>query len=231
MTIAITRLALSAVDLRAAARRTRDAKVARRMIAIALVLEGWPREAAAEDGAMDRELCDWVHRYNELGLDGLFDRPSRNGPPPRLSAEQQALVAEWVEQRPEFAGRCGALALCRSAAAIVQEFAVQLQRAHGGQTAAHVGVPTAVGTSAAPRRFEWAYLFGAICSERSVGAAIVMPEVNVEAMNEHLAEIRRRVCVGAIALVLDGAGWHTSPRLNAVDMWQQRFIPACAGNT
>ena len=41
-----------------------------------------------------------------------------------------------------------------------------------------------------------------------------MPEVNVEAMNEHLAEISR-VCVGAIALlVLDGAGWHTSPRLN-----------------
>jgi len=65
------------------------------------------------------------------------------------------------------------------------------------------------------RRFEWAYLFGAICPERSTGAAIVMPEVNVEAMNEHLAEISRRVCLGAIALlVLDGAGWHSSPRLN-----------------
>jgi putative transposase len=64
------------------------------------------------------------------------------------------------------------------------------------------------------RRFEWAYLFGAICPERSVGAAIVMPEVNVAAMNEHLAEISRRVSVGAIALlVLDGAGWHSSPRL------------------
>ena len=64
------------------------------------------------------------------------------------------------------------------------------------------------------RRFEWAWLFGAICPERSAGAAIVMPEVNVEAMNEHLAEISRRVSVGAIALlVLDGAGWHSSPRL------------------
>ena len=41
-----------------------------------------------------------------------------------------------------------------------------------------------------------------------------MPEVNVEAMNEHLAEINRRVSVGAIALlVMDGAGWHSSPRL------------------
>jgi transposase len=41
-----------------------------------------------------------------------------------------------------------------------------------------------------------------------------MPEVNVAAMNQHLAEISRRVSVGAIALlVLDGAGWHSSPRL------------------
>jgi hypothetical protein len=65
------------------------------------------------------------------------------------------------------------------------------------------------------RRYEWAYLFGAVCPERSTGAAIVMPEVNVEAMNEHLAEISRRVSVGAVALlVLDGAGWHSSPRLN-----------------
>jgi hypothetical protein len=64
------------------------------------------------------------------------------------------------------------------------------------------------------RRYEWAYLFGAVCPERSAGAAIVMPEVNVEAMNEHLTEINRRVSVGAVALlVLDGAGWHSSPRL------------------
>ena len=45
-----------------------------------------------------------------------------------------------------------------------------------------------------------------------------MPQVNVEAMNEHLMEISRRVCAGAIAvLVLDGAGWHTSPRLRVPD--------------
>jgi hypothetical protein len=63
-------------------------------------------------------------------------------------------------------------------------------------------------------RFTWAYLFGATCPTRGVGAAIVMPEVNVEAMNIHLAEIGRNVSVGAIAvLILDGAGWHSSPRL------------------
>jgi hypothetical protein len=68
------------------------------------------------------------------------------------------------------------------------------------------------------RGFEAAYLFGAVCPERQTGAAIVMPAVNVEAMNEHLAVISQRVSVGAIAvLVLDNAGWHTSPRLTLPD--------------
>jgi len=68
------------------------------------------------------------------------------------------------------------------------------------------------------RRYEWAYLFGAICPQRSTGAAVIMPAVNVAAMNEHLAEISRCVSVGAIALlVLDGAGWHHSPRLKIPD--------------
>jgi hypothetical protein len=68
----------------------------------------------------------------------------------------------------------------------------------------------------APRdhRYQWAYLFGAVCPDRATGAAIVMPEVNIEAMNEHLAEIGRRVSMDAHAvLLLDGAGWHTSPKL------------------
>jgi transposase len=99
MTVAITRLDLSMADLREAAAGTPDAKAARRMLAIALLLEGWSREAAAEACAMERQtLRDWVHRYNEAGLDGLYDRRRRNGPPPRLCAEQQAKVAAWVEQ-------------------------------------------------------------------------------------------------------------------------------------
>jgi len=68
------------------------------------------------------------------------------------------------------------------------------------------------------RRYDWAYLFGAICPERSTGAAIIMPAVNLGAMNEHLAEISRGVSLGAIAVVvLDGAGWHSSPRLVVPD--------------
>ncbi len=59
------------------------------------------------------------------------------------------------------------------------------------------------------RRYSWAYLFGAVCPERAVGAALVLPLANTEAMNLHLAEIGRHVRPGAHAvLVLDGAGWH-----------------------
>ena len=104
MTIAITRLDLTAADLRAAAARTLDAKASRRMLAIALLLEGWSREAAAGACAMDRQtLRDWVHRYNGLGLAGLYNQPRRNGPLPRLSSEQQAAVAGWVEQGADLA--------------------------------------------------------------------------------------------------------------------------------
>ena len=102
MTVAITRLELTAADLREAARRTEDANASRRMLALALLLEGWSREAAAEACAMDRQtLRDWVHRYNASGLEGLYNRPRRNGPPPRLSEEQLATVAEWVEEGPD----------------------------------------------------------------------------------------------------------------------------------
>jgi len=53
MTVAIARSDLSASELREAAARTRDAKAARRMLAIAAVLEGWSREATAQACAME----------------------------------------------------------------------------------------------------------------------------------------------------------------------------------
>lgn len=53
------------------------------------------------------------------------------------------------------------------------------------------------------------YIFGAICPARAVGAAMIMPYANTEAMNRHLQEIAAEVAPGAHAiLVCDGAGWH-----------------------
>ncbi len=57
-------------------------------------------------------------------------------------------------------------------------------------------------------RHDSAYLFGAICPARRVGAAITMPVVNTEAMNEHLKEIGTQVAHAHAVLVCDGAGWH-----------------------
>ena len=68
----------------------------------------------------------------------------------------------------------------------------------------------------APRdcRHAWAYLFGAICPERGVGAGLVMPCADTQAMTAHLAEISAVVAPGAHAvLVRDGAGWHSSAAL------------------
>jgi putative transposase len=65
------------------------------------------------------------------------------------------------------------------------------------------------GTRPRDRRYAWAYLFGAVCPERAVGAALVLPYADTEATGLHLAEIGRRVAPGAHAVVvLDGAGWH-----------------------
>jgi transposase len=74
------------------------------------------------------------------------------------------------------------------------------------------------------------HLFGAICAERGIGAAIIMPAVNTEAMNEHLMEISTQVAPGAHAvLVLDGAGWHqTGGRLCVPDNITLMHLPPYA---
>lgn len=59
------------------------------------------------------------------------------------------------------------------------------------------------------QRHTSAYIFGAVCPARDVGAALVMPYVNIEAMNLHLAEIAKEVPQNVHAVVIiDGAGWH-----------------------
>lgn len=64
-------------------------------------------------------------------------------------------------------------------------------------------------------RYEWSYIFGAACPGRAVTAGLVLPYVNTEAMNLHLAEIARAVAPGAHALlILDGAGWHIAKDLD-----------------
>jgi transposase len=102
--IKITGGELDAAGLRRAARRSSSVAGSRRMLALALVMEGKSRTEAALAAGMDRQtLRDWVHRYNEEGLAGLIDRQGDVGPKRLLSPAQEAEVAEWVRRGPDLA--------------------------------------------------------------------------------------------------------------------------------
>src|SRR4051794_2535642 len=101
MTVAVARKEPGAVGLRREARRCRDTAASRRMLALALGLEGASREEAARAAGMDRQtLRDWVRRYDAEGLAGLRDRP-RSGREPRLTPGQEAELAAPAPRRPD----------------------------------------------------------------------------------------------------------------------------------
>ena len=99
--VAITRRDLSAEALRAASSTAPSIPAARRMLALALVLEGADRTTAARACGMDRQtLRDWVHRYNAEGLAGLSDRKAP-GRAAKLTPGQKQALAALVEAGPD----------------------------------------------------------------------------------------------------------------------------------
>jgi len=82
------------------AKRAKDAAQARRLLAIAAVLDGASREDAAKIGGMDRQtLRDWVIRFNAQRSDGLINIASP-GLPPKLGKTHRAFLARLVEEGP-----------------------------------------------------------------------------------------------------------------------------------
>jgi transposase len=95
-----TRLDLSATDLRKAAKQEKNATVVRRILAIALVLDGADRKSAAETCGMDRQsLRVWVYYYNREGLSGLRERRTSNRKSP-LTLDLEPTFTALVEQGP-----------------------------------------------------------------------------------------------------------------------------------
>ena len=91
----------SAEELRALAKRSKDAHQSRRLLSLAAIRDGMDRGEAAKIGGMDRQtLRDWVHRFNAAGPDGLLDNRT-SGPTPRLSPDQLAELAMIVETGPD----------------------------------------------------------------------------------------------------------------------------------
>ena len=90
----------TAGEVRRFAKQAKDVAQARRLLAIAAVLEGASRAEAAKIGGMDRQtLRDWVIRFNDQGRDSLINIPSP-GVPPKLNAMHRAFLAKIVEEGP-----------------------------------------------------------------------------------------------------------------------------------
>lgn len=271
--IEVTRQDYTATELRAKASRTRDGRLVRRLLAVAMVLDGRSRQEAASANGLDRQILrDWILRYNADGVDGLADRQSP-GRPTSLTAEQMAELKALVVDGPDVDKDGVVRWRCIDLQAVINErFSVTMHVSTVGKVLRKLGLTwlqprpyhpqkVAEAEAAFKRNFsdlvcelvadrlcgkpleiwfqdearvgqqgtltylwaplgsrpvvpkdcrrEWAYLFGAVCPDRAVGAALVMPTVNIEAMNKHLEVISRSVTHGAhAALLVDGAGWH-----------------------
>ena len=143
--VAITRLDMAASDLRAAASRERDGCAARRMLALALVLDGSDRKTAAETCGMDRQtLRDWVHRYNVEGVRGLHDRKTP-GPMPKLSARTTGRTGRAGRGWPRSgSSRGGALAAGGSARRAGTALWRRVARTLGRQGSGEARLPSAL---------------------------------------------------------------------------------------
>ena len=99
--IEITRLERSSFELGQASGCAKSAGAARRILALALVLEGTARTAAARLCGMDRQtLRDRVHRYHAAGLAGL-ENGKPTGRPPKLTQAQGRALMALVEAGPQ----------------------------------------------------------------------------------------------------------------------------------
>ena len=97
----ITRTDYTAEELRGLSGRCSDGAQVRRILALAMVLEGRSRTEAAELGGMDRQtLRDWVHRYNGEGIAGLKSRKAP-GRAASLTALQRAELLDLVLAGPD----------------------------------------------------------------------------------------------------------------------------------
>jgi transposase len=134
MALAVIREDFSASDLRREARRSKDNRQARRLMAIAMVLDGASRDEAAHAGGMERQtLRDWVHRYNTHGLDGLRDK-ARPGRPSQLNEAQIQELDDLIEKGPDIAVHKVVRWRCIDLKTIIAErFDVQMSERHIGR--------------------------------------------------------------------------------------------------
>lgn len=126
--------------LRKLARKCKDTRAVRRLLALAAVYDGAGREEAAKAGGMDRQsLRDWVIAFNAHGPEGLHDA-KRCGAPPKLNAGCQAKLREIVIAGPDLEEdgvvrwRC-----CDLQAVIARDFDIHVSEATVGRLLHRMG--------------------------------------------------------------------------------------------
>jgi transposase len=93
----------NASDLRGLARRCSDADQVRRLLALAVILDGGSRSAAAKMGGVTLQVIrDWVIRFNAAGPDGLITRKAPGKASILDDHHRKALIA-IVEAGPALA--------------------------------------------------------------------------------------------------------------------------------
>lgn len=86
--------------VRSAARRSKDAGQARRLLALAAIYDGASRTEAARLGGVGVQIVrDWVVKFNAAGPDDLIDRKAP-GQPSRLNDHHRAALVDIVERGP-----------------------------------------------------------------------------------------------------------------------------------
>ena len=89
-----------APELRRAARKSKDANQARRLLTLATIYAGGTRTGAAAVGGVGLQVVrDWVIRFNADGPAGLLDRKAP-GQPALLKARHRRALAELIEAGP-----------------------------------------------------------------------------------------------------------------------------------
>ena len=90
-----------AQQLRSAARRSKDAGQARRLLALASIYDGASRTQAAATGGVTLQIVrDWVLKLNAHGPHGLIDR-KRPGQPSRLTDTHRRALVTAIENGPD----------------------------------------------------------------------------------------------------------------------------------
>src|SRR5208337_2176758 len=94
------RMDFTGLQLRALAKQSKDAALARRLLALAEIFDGGSRSDAARIGGVGLQtIRDWVLRFNAKGPEGLKDGKAP-GQPSLLKDEHRRALAQKIEDGP-----------------------------------------------------------------------------------------------------------------------------------